>query len=207
MHVDEEKFWALCEQDNDFVPKAKELAVFLHEAYRLRISNRPEKKHLDVPFSKLDEDLQLANIGQALRIPGILRLANMHLEKGTVVPLKNLTIARHENEDPIRKKLTTPEIRELLAEAEHNGWMVERMLNNWRYCRTRDDTKKLHDCLIPYSQLSEEVKNYDRWSIIGKPAPDGKPEEEQFGYVDIVKVVGLRVVMDVEKEAATTSKA
>jgi hypothetical protein len=31
---------------------------------------------------------------------------------------------------------------------------------------------------------------------IGKAAPEDKPDEEQFGYVDMVKVVGLRVVMD-----------
>jgi hypothetical protein len=51
-----------------------------------------------------------------------------------------------------------------------------------------------------YSQLSDEVKYYDRWTIVGKPAPAGKPDEEQFGYVDIVKVVGRRVVMDEHKD-------
>ena len=176
--------------------KAKELAVLLHEAYRVQIKNRPKKKKLDVPFAELKADMQLANIAQALRIPGILRLANMHLEEGNVVPLKDLPVARHITEDPIRKKLATPEIRELLGEAEHNGWMVERMLNEWRYSRVRDDDKKLHDCLIPYSQLTEDTKNFDRWTIIGCPAPEDEPHKEQFGYVDIVKTVGLRVVMD-----------
>lgn len=206
MHVDARKFWALCEQDMSFVPKAKELAALLHEAYRLQIKDRPEKRHLDVPFAALKEDMQLANIGQALRIPGILRLASMHLEPGTVVALKDLRVARHVTEDPIRKELATTENLELLSEAEHNGWMVERMLNKWRYGRTRDDDKKRHDCLIPYSQLTEYTKNFDRWTIIGGPAPVGKPHEEQFGYVDIVKTVGLRVVMDEEKPA-TSGKA
>ena len=202
MHVDAETFWELCERDMGFVPKAGELAVLLHEAYRLRIKGRPEKKALDVPLGELSDGMQLASIAQALRIPGILRLVKMRLAAGTVVPLKDLPVARHATEEPIRRTLAEKNDLELLAEAEHNGWMVERMLNGWKFDRKRDDNKQLHDCLIPYSQLSEEIKNYDRWTIVGRPAPAGQPNEEQFGYVDIVKTVGLRVVKDEEASGA-----
>jgi hypothetical protein len=199
MHVDAELFWELCERDMDFLPHAETLAFHLHEAYRLRIKGRADKKERDVPFDKLPPDMQASNIAQALRIPGILRLANMHLEKGPVVPLSKLIPDRKKRgaaEAPIRKALESDNLLELLAEAEHNGWMVERMLSGWRYGRERDDGKKIHDCLIPYSQLTEEIKDYDRLTIIGKEAPAGQPHLEQFGYVDIVKMIGLRVVMD-----------
>jgi len=56
-----------------FIPKANELAAMLHEEYRLRIKGWPTKSSLDVSFSDLPVDLQDANLGQALRIPRILR--------------------------------------------------------------------------------------------------------------------------------------
>jgi len=196
MHVDAHQFMSLCEQDMDFIPKGKELAVRLHEEYQIHIKGRPEKRHLDVAFDKLSTDIQDANLGQALRIPSILRLAGLHLESGPIVPFKDLPRARSADEKPIRQLMAEKDCLELLAEAEHNGWMVERMLKGWRYGRKRDNEKKCHDCLIPYSQLSEYTKNYDRWTIIGIKAPDGEPHLEQFGYVDIVKTVGLRVVKD-----------
>ncbi len=196
MHVEASKFWELCEQDMSFAPIAKELASLMHEGYRLRIKGRVAKAHLDVPFDKLSEDMQLANIDQALRIPRILRLVNMHVEEGLPVHIGDLHKERQLGEESIRKLLADPDSLDRLAEAEHNGWMVERMLNGWRYSRERDDAQRLHDCLIPYSQLSHDIQNFDRWTIIGQPPPPGKPDEEQFGYVDIVKTAGLRVVMD-----------
>ncbi len=199
MHVDAEEFWKLCEQDSDFAPKALELATRLHEAYRLRIKDNPKKKHLDVPLVELSPDMQSANIAQALRIPGILRLAKMKLKEGPVVPFEKLAEDREENraiEDPFRKALAETNTLELLSEAEHNGWMVERLLQGWKFGRKRDDAHNLHDCLIPYSQLSDKIKTFDQWTIIGCSPPTDKPHEEQFGYVDIVKLVGLRVVFD-----------
>lgn len=206
MHVDVNTFWTLCEQDADFIPKATELARLLHEAYRLRIRGNPKKKHLDVEFELLPESLQKANLGQALRIPSILRLAGMRLEPGAVVPFAQLLQSRKASDKLLQKHLTKKILLEELAEAEHNGWMVERMLDGWRFDRKRVDENKRHNCLIPYSQLTEDIKSFDRWTITGKPAPKGKPREEQFGYVDIVKIVGLRVVMNSSSKTGTRRK-
>jgi len=205
MHVDADLFWELCEQDIKFVPKAAELASLLHTGYRLRTSGNAEKKDVQVEFENLPEDLQKANVAQALRIPGILRLAGMHLEPGDMVPFEKLLEFRSAPEESLRQHLAEKDRLEVLAEAEHNGWMVERMLSGWKFSRKKDKSKKLHDCLIPYSQLSDEVKGYDRKTITGKADPKAKPEEEQFGYVDMVKVVGLRVVMDAVVPVAAKS--
>lgn len=53
-------------------------------------------------------------------------------------------------------------LAELLAENTHDVWARDRLAQGWKYgpCR-RDDTKE-HPCLIPYEQLPEEEKNYDR---------------------------------------------
>lgn len=59
----------------------------------------------------------------------------------------------------------TPEILELterLAERTHDVWAAGRIREGWRYGPERDDSLKLHPCLIPYSELPESEKEYDR---------------------------------------------
>lgn len=194
MHVHAAKFWEICERNLPFIPMGAALASALHEAYRLRINGISGKKDLDVPLEALPPDMQAANIAQALRIPENLRLVNLCLVPGEKILARNLVAARTPDEEPLRQLLAKPEIIELLAEAEHNGWMVERMLNGWTYARIRDNQKKKHNLLIPYNQLSDEMKNFDRETIVGKAPPAGRPQEEQFGYVDIVKIAGFRIM-------------
>lgn len=203
MHVDAELFWDLCECDMDFLPKAEKLARLLHEGYRLRTKGNDEKKDNDVDYDSLSDDLKKANVGQALRIPGILRLAGMRLEPGEVVPYEKLLEDRSPSEEPLRLHLAEPDMLEVLAEAEHNGWMIERMLSGWKYNRKKVKAEKLHNDLIPYRQLSEQTKDYDRLTITGKEEASDKPDEKQFGYVDIVKTIGLRVVMEEKNKQKT----
>lgn len=54
------------------------------------------------------------------------------------------------------------EIGELLAKNTHDTWAAQRLADGWRYGEQRDDAKKLHPCLIPYEELPEEEKEYDR---------------------------------------------
>lgn len=59
----------------------------------------------------------------------------------------------------------TPELlalTEKLAENTHDVWAKGRIEQGWKYGKTRDDDKKLHPCLIPYSELPESEKEYDR---------------------------------------------
>lgn len=53
-------------------------------------------------------------------------------------------------------------LTELLAKNAHDNWALERIRQGWTYGRTRDDGKKEHPCLIPYEDLPEEEKVYDR---------------------------------------------
>ncbi len=58
-----------------------------------------------------------------------------------------------------------PEILELtekLAEHAHEIWARQRLLDGWTRGPERNDSKKQHPCLIPYSDLSESEKQYDR---------------------------------------------
>ena len=53
-------------------------------------------------------------------------------------------------------------LAEALAENVHEVWSAGRIAEGWTYGPVRDDAKKQTPCLVPYSQLSEEEKAYDR---------------------------------------------
>jgi hypothetical protein len=56
-----------------------------------------------------------------------------------------------------------------LAEAEHDGWMEQRVRNGWRQGSPRDDASKIHPLIVPYGQLSEKEKDKDRSSVLKFP--------------------------------------
>lgn len=53
-------------------------------------------------------------------------------------------------------------LKEDLSKNIHDVWAAKRMADGWKYGPVRDDAKKEHPCLIPYEDLSEEEKDYDR---------------------------------------------
>jgi hypothetical protein len=51
---------------------------------------------------------------------------------------------------------------EILARNAHEMWAQKRLAEGWTYGPKRDDANKKHPSLIPYDQLSESEKSYDR---------------------------------------------
>jgi hypothetical protein len=51
---------------------------------------------------------------------------------------------------------------EMLAENTHEHWAKQRMAEGWTYGPKRDDARKEHPDLVPYDQLPEAEKAYDR---------------------------------------------
>ncbi len=80
-----------------------------------------------------------------------------------------------------------PEIRDLterLAENAHDHWARQRMTEGWTYGPTRDEARKRHPCLVPYADLPESEKQYDRRTametlkailVLGYRIEKGKP--------------------------------
>jgi len=54
------------------------------------------------------------------------------------------------------------ELREAIAENAHDVWAVERQAQGWTYGPHRDDDKKETPCMLPYSQLPDSEKKFDR---------------------------------------------
>ena len=64
------------------------------------------------------------------------------------------------------KEVVLPKELEALAEDiaknVHEVWSAGRMKDGWTYGEERNDAKRQHPCLVPYEELSEEEKEYDR---------------------------------------------
>ena len=58
------------------------------------------------------------------------------------------------------------ELIEEMAKNVHEVWAVGRIADGWKYGKERNDVFKFHPCLIPYEELSESEKEYDRATAI-----------------------------------------
>ena len=182
-HAHLKPFAALCESDTYFLPVAEPLAPGFHEDWlKLAASDNPANK----PWDQLDAAYRKSNTEQALRIPRNLALIGLHIERQPFRP----------GEETAAQALIEKHI-EVLAESEHNGWMVERMLAGWRYAniQKKNDKDKLHPLLLPYVQLSEAQKEKDRRPIKGYTPAAGSAEEPVTGYIQRLQQAGCRAVL------------
>jgi hypothetical protein len=170
MHVDAGTFTDILGRDTAFKQSSvvDELASAIHEAF-LQLSKDPEKgfpvqPRFDRPFKDLEAVNQEDNRAAARRIPDVIALAGLELEKADS-PAPPDAVA---DETTIKEHLEHH--LERLAEAEHDGWMDHRLKNGWRYGEKREDTLKLHPAMRPWAELSEKDKDKDRNSVRQYPA-------------------------------------
>jgi hypothetical protein len=159
LHVDYEKFMALVRRELGFRMNAEGLARGIHENFIALSKKQGTKIEYDVDFAELPPDIKASNVAAAARIPVILGLAGLKVEAGEKV-------ATPENEEI--EKIIGDHI-EVLAEAEHNGWMEEKLRNGWSYGPKRANELKLHPLIIPYKNLPEEEKEKDRDAVTNYP--------------------------------------
>ena len=76
-------------------------------------------------------------------------------------------------------------LAEEIAKNVHEVWAETRIRQGWRYGRQRDDEKKTHPCLVPYSELPEEEKEYDRNTSVST--------------LKLITKLGFRIVKDNEE--------
>jgi RyR domain len=57
-------------------------------------------------------------------------------------------------------------LTERLAENAHDNWALERLSQGWRWGASRDDRARTHPDLVPYAELAESEKDYDRKTAI-----------------------------------------
>ena len=62
------------------------------------------------------------------------------------------------------------ELEQLVEEMSknvHEVWAETRIKQGWKYGEQRNDELRTHPCLVPYEDLPEEEKEYDRNTSIG----------------------------------------
>jgi hypothetical protein len=62
----------------------------------------------------------------------------------------------------VQLPVSLTELTERLAENTHDVWARQRLAEGWTWGPRRDDHARTHPCLVPYSQLPESEKEYDR---------------------------------------------
>lgn len=59
------------------------------------------------------------------------------------------------------------ELVEQMAKNVHEVWAQNRVEQGWSYGPERNDALKYHPCLVPYDELPESEKVYDRDTALG----------------------------------------
>ena len=66
------------------------------------------------------------------------------------------------NTDDVKLNEELLKLTEKLAENTHEVWAAGRISEGWSYGEKRDDINKQTPCLVPYEELDESEKEYDR---------------------------------------------
>ena len=70
------------------------------------------------------------------------------------------------NSDDVILPKEIEELVEALAEQVHENWSLARINDGWMYGTHRNDEKKTTPCLVPYNELPDSEKEYDRITAI-----------------------------------------
>lgn len=183
LHTDAEAFLDLCAKpDRESAPRdvlSEEqidvMATAIHQTWSGLVTkageDRPDARRVLAELSDFRRD---SNRAAAHRMVKTLDMVNLTLEPGS--------FDNPGDREWVRRKLEYH--LELLAEAEHKGWMQWHIDQDWVYGRKRNDEEKIHNCLLPYARLSEHQKNKDRNAI--------------RHYIQFAEVAGMRIVPALE---------
>ena len=67
----------------------------------------------------------------------------------------------------VKLRAALEQLVEKMSKNVHEVWSETRIQQGWTYGEQRNDELKTHPCLVPYEDLPEEEKEYDRNTSIG----------------------------------------
>jgi DNA polymerase III delta prime subunit len=163
LHVDPDQFLELCRKGEAATAPAApfnnarrdKIAEAIHETFRAlgREGGWLDEEN-DRDFKNLSDFLKDSNRAAADRMGGVLALIGLALVPGR---------ATAEDAGHVRLKLEYH--LELLAEAEHDGWMTWYLDHGWQLGPKKDKKSKTHPCLKLYALLHDVDKNKDRNTV------------------------------------------
>ena len=135
------------------------LAQVIHQAYLDYLERKgwtSKDKPAQQPWERLSEKYRWSNRYQADAYLELLTTNGFCLVADTAPEAKEGIEAFEED------------IVETMARQEHNRWWVERALAGWTG-GPRDDLRLKHPNMVPFDQLDEETKEFDREAIRAMP--------------------------------------
>lgn len=118
------------------------IAEQIHEYYRLKYGGMP-------PYAELPEFMKADNREAALRIGQVLSMAGLRIEK------RQGSEWLEDDQRSIRGIIDNH--LELLAEAEHRGWMEARIRHGWVKADQVNREKKESHLLVPFSEFEQTI--------------------------------------------------
>lgn len=146
-------------QDANIAPRPllenlEKIAMAIHEDYL----QKQRERNPDAPslpsWDKLSQSLKYSNIRQARTITDKLKRLRYTTAEASADLYDKTEI----------KALSDSQV-EYLAKIEHDSWMNERIENGWTYSKEKDTDKKISPYIVPYDDLSEEIKELDRDAV------------------------------------------
>ena len=144
--------------DNIINESLDDIAKTIHNDYiaKLKETNKLQAdKETHQGWSLLPDEIKDRNRMQADHID--IKLRSLNCEK---VPLSSSKEIYDWKNDP---RL------EALSEGEHNRWNAYMYYKGWKLGTVIDEQKKTHPDLIPYKELEDYIKQYDRNTILHIP--------------------------------------
>jgi len=128
--------------------KLEEAAKAVHETFLAE--KRYQKGDESVmPWDYLRDDLQKSNREQVAYWIQLLQAADCDVR-----PAARPLDAKPFGDDQVNI--------ELMAEMEHGRWLVERLRSGWRYGPRRDPKEKTSPHLVPWDEVGEKTREWDR---------------------------------------------
>ena len=148
--------------------------------YRLEIKEGSNLKGMLVPINGKEKSIDAIYIGAKAEIDLERRLicfakkynipcykmeisnVSYQLEQKQLSPLTKNYIPQPIDTTAIELPKELMNLAEQMAKNVHEVWAAGRMADGWTYGEVRDDVHKTHPCLVPYEELPESEKEYDR---------------------------------------------
>ncbi len=134
----------------------EKLAISIHKMYNQKQQERNPDQPLAYPsFSDLPDTMKYSNLRQARSIADKLKWMGWEMRP---------------QDNPGKRVTTFPDdVVEALARIEHEDWARERQRSGWVYGEDKDVDNKVSPYLIPYQELPDEIKEYDRDAVRNIP--------------------------------------
>ncbi|HEV8612215.1 MAG TPA: RyR domain-containing protein [Gemmatimonadales bacterium] len=131
------------------------LARAIHERYRRnQLGRKPASDPAMRPWEELAETLKNSNRAQAVDIGHKLEAIGCRLARAR---------------DGLATAVFAPQEVERLAVLEHERWVAERRAAGWSPGPVKDVERKLTPHLVPWEELAEETREYDREAVRAIP--------------------------------------